>query len=71
MNLVNAELLKIRTTSTWWIFGIILLPLWALSLLVNWGTANLTSQADQGDLTADQAEQVRVAGEAVNVAANL
>ena len=71
MNLVNAELLKIRTTSTWWIFGIILLPLWALSLLVNWGTANLTSQADQGDLTADQAEQVRVASEAVNVAANL
>jgi ABC-type transport system involved in multi-copper enzyme maturation permease subunit len=71
MNLVNAELLKIRTTSTWWIFGIILLPLWALSLLVNWGTANLTSQADQGDLSADQAEQVRVAGEAVNVAANL
>lgn len=71
MSLVNAELLKIRTTSTWWIFGIILLPLWALSLLANWGTANLTSQADQTDLSAQQAEQVRVASEAVNVAANL
>jgi ABC-2 type transport system permease protein len=71
MNLVKAELLKIRTTSTWWIFGIIMLPLWALSLLVNWGTSNLASQADQSNLSADRAEQLQVAREAVNVAANL
>jgi ABC-type transport system involved in multi-copper enzyme maturation permease subunit len=71
MRLVNAELLKIRTTSTWWIFGIIMLPLWALAVLVNWASSNFTSQADQGSLSADQAEQVRVASEAVNIAANL
>ena len=72
MNLVSAELLKIRTTSTWWIFSIITFPLWAAAVLLNWGTANLTSQAgvDPGD-TSLQAEQVRAAGEAVNIAANL
>ena len=71
MSLVNAELRKIRTTATWWIFGLVMLPLWALALLVNWGTSNLTTNADQTGLNADQAEQVKVAGEAVNVAANL
>jgi len=72
MNLVKAEFLKIRTTSLWWIFGIILLPLWASAWLLNWGTANITAQgaADAGD-TSLRAEQVRAAGEAVNIAANL
>jgi ABC-2 type transport system permease protein len=71
MSLVKAELLKIRTTSTWWIFALIMLPLWALAVLFNWGTSNITARADQSTLSADQAEQVRVASEAVNVAANL
>jgi len=72
MSLVNAELLKIRTTSTWWVFGIIMLPLWALSLLINWGTSTLGNQAEESaGATATQAEQIRVAGEAVNIAANL
>lgn len=69
--LIKAELLKIRTTSTWWIFGIIMLPLWAVSLLVNWGTSNLTAGADPSGVDPGQAEQVRVAGEAVNIGANL
>jgi ABC-type transport system involved in multi-copper enzyme maturation permease subunit len=69
--LIKAELLKIRTTSTWWVFGIIMLPLWAISLLVNWGTSNLTTGADSSNLDPNQAEQVRVAGEAVNIGANL
>ncbi|MGA5302003.1 ABC transporter permease [Nucisporomicrobium flavum] len=73
MNLVRAELLKIRTTSTWWVFGLIALPLWALTLLVNWVSANATLNLDPAEagLDADQAEQVRVASESVNVASNL
>jgi ABC-2 type transport system permease protein len=73
MRLIGAELLKIRTTSTWWIFSLILLPLWALAVLYNWGTANITRGIDttDADVPADQAELVRVTGEAVNVAATL
>jgi len=71
MNLINAELFKIRTTATWWIFGIIMLPLWVLSVLVNWAGSNFTTQADPTGLPADQAEQIRVASEAVNIGANL
>jgi ABC-2 type transport system permease protein len=70
MKLVNAELLKIRTTSTWWIFGIILIPLWAVSLLANWAQSNFTT-GDTSQVDPDQAEQVRVAGEAINIATNL
>jgi ABC-2 type transport system permease protein len=72
MNLVKAELLKIRTTSTWWVFGLIMLPLWALAVLYNWGTLNARSNVDANSgLSADQAEQVRVATESVNVATTL
>ncbi|GGL01377.1 ABC transporter permease subunit [Mangrovihabitans endophyticus] len=73
MNLVRAEILKIRTTSTWWVFGIIMLPLWALAVLYNWGTANISGGVDPAEsgLSADQAEQLRVANEAVNVATTL
>jgi ABC-2 type transport system permease protein len=65
MRLVGAELFKIRTTSLWWIMGIILVPLYAASILVNWLTANLAGGA------ADQNDQVRVALEPINVATNL
>jgi ABC-2 type transport system permease protein len=72
MRLIGAELLKIRTTSTWWIFSLILIPLWALAVLYNWGTANITSGIDtNADVPADQAELVRVTNEAVNVATTL
>ena len=71
MNLVNAELLKIRTTSTWWIFGIIMLPLWALSLLANWATTNLSSGVDTTGLDPADAERLQAATDVVNVAANL
>ncbi|WP_067507993.1 ABC transporter permease [Actinoplanes sp. TFC3] len=69
MKLLRAELLKVRTTSTWWIFGLIALVLWALSLGVNWLVAN--TQADTTGLDADQAEQVRASLEPVNIASNL
>ncbi|GAB1642873.1 ABC transporter permease [Krasilnikovia sp. MM14-A1259] len=73
MKLVNAELLKIRTTPTWWIFGLILLPLYVISVLINWVSAAAVTSTEQGggDVTAQQAEQIRVAGESVNVATNL
>ncbi len=72
MNLVRAELLKIRTTSTWWVFGLIMLPLWALAVLYNWATTNNLGNAGRTEgLSPEQAEQVRVAGEAVNIATTL
>jgi ABC-2 type transport system permease protein len=72
MNLVKAELFKIRSTSTWWILGLITLVLWALTLLINWAGSSINAGAESTEgLTADQAEQVRVANEAVNVASNL
>ena len=36
MNLIKAELFKLRTTSIWWVMGIILVPLYAASLLLIW-----------------------------------
>ena len=73
MNLVKAELFKIRSTSTWWILGLITLVLWALTVLINWASSSINASADPAEqgLTPDQAEQVRVANEAVNVASNL
>lgn len=69
--LIKAELLKIRTTSTWWIFGLIMLPLWVATLLANWASANFTTGDNQAGLNSDQAAQVAVAGKAVNVATDL
>ena len=58
MNLVRAELLKIRSTSTWWIFGLIALPLWALTLLVNWVSSNALLSMDLAEdvLDSDQSD---------------
>jgi ABC-type transport system involved in multi-copper enzyme maturation permease subunit len=39
MNLIKAELFKLRTTSIWWIMAIILVPLYAASLLLIWAGA--------------------------------
>jgi ABC-2 type transport system permease protein len=36
MNLVRAEVLKLFTTSLWWIFAIVLVPLWGIALGFNW-----------------------------------
>jgi ABC-2 type transport system permease protein len=64
MSLVRAELFKIRTTSLWWIMAIVLAPLYAASVLVNWLTANLAD-------TAPDNEQVRAALQPINVATSL
>jgi ABC-2 type transport system permease protein len=76
MSLVRAELLKIRTTSVWWIFGVVMLPLWALSVLYNWAVSSLVAQpgvaqAGAGGGGTLQERQVAAAAKAVNVAADL
>ena len=71
MRLVAAELRKIRTTSTWWIFGLILIPLWAMAVAYNWGTTYATRQVPAGEVPADQADLVRATNEAINVASNM
>ncbi|MDW5330467.1 ABC transporter permease subunit [Plantactinospora sp. KLBMP9567] len=73
MNLVRSELLKIRTTNTWWVFGLITLPLWALTLLINYFQSQALLDPDGvGVPEADQQNaQFQAAGEHVNIAANL
>jgi ABC-type transport system involved in multi-copper enzyme maturation permease subunit len=74
MNLVRSELLKIRTTSTWWIFGLISLPLWALTALFNWlQTDALAGDAfgDMSDVPAEQAEQLAAVQSVDALAANV
>ncbi|MBC8993749.1 MULTISPECIES: ABC transporter permease [Micromonospora] len=71
MTLVRSELLKIRTTSTWWIFGLISLPLWALALLFNWLQTDALAGGDLGEVPADQADQVQAISSADSLAANL
>jgi ABC-2 type transport system permease protein len=71
MNLFKAELLKIRTTSTWWIFLLITLPLWGLTLLINALQTSFLLDPETEGLSAEDAEQVVAAGDPANVAANL
>jgi ABC-2 type transport system permease protein len=68
MNLVRAELFKVRTTALWWIMALILLPLYAASLGVNWLTANASSTEGVPE---GQVEQVEVALQPINIATNL
>ncbi|KWV30696.1 ABC transporter permease [Micromonospora rifamycinica] len=71
MNLVRSELLKIRTTSTWWIFGLITLPLWALTALINWLQTDALASNNFGDVPADQADQIQAAQSVDSLAANV
>ncbi|GAA3769266.1 ABC transporter permease [Micromonospora maritima] len=71
MTLVRSELLKIRTTSTWWIFALISVPLWGLALLFNWLQTDALASGNVGDVPADQADQVQAVSSADSIAANL
>ncbi|MEU4716276.1 ABC transporter permease subunit [Micromonospora purpureochromogenes] len=73
MNLVRAELLKIRTTNTWWLFGLGALVTLALAFLVNALNANLSLSGPQDveGLPQEQAEQVLASADEVYQAANL
>jgi ABC-2 type transport system permease protein len=67
MNLVRAELFKVRTTALWWIMAIILLPLYLLSVGFNWLSANATGEG----APESQAEQIEASLQPINVATNL
>ncbi|MGW0216889.1 ABC transporter permease [Micromonospora chokoriensis] len=71
MNLVRSELLKIRTTNTWWIFALISLPLWALTLLINWLQADTLTSGNLGEVPADQADTLAAASSADALSSNL
>ncbi|TNH31507.1 ABC transporter permease [Micromonospora orduensis] len=71
MNLVRSELLKIRTTNTWWIFALITLPLWALTLLINWLQADALTSNNMGELSAEQAAQFEAAASPDALSSNL
>jgi len=73
MRLVRSELLKISTTNTWWIFLLITLPLWGLTLAVNWLQTSflVNPPEDLGDQSQDTQAQLDAAADLTNVAANL
>ena len=74
MNLVRSELLKIRTTATWWVLALITFVLWALTTLINWlqtdSLVDMGAEATEG-MPADQAEQLIAQTDPANIAANL
>jgi ABC-type transport system involved in multi-copper enzyme maturation permease subunit len=71
MNLIRAELTKVLTTSLWWVFGLIMLPLWAAAVGVNWLTASVAAPGPDAGLSPEQQAQVEASREAINVASNL
>jgi len=64
MRLVKSELFKIRTTNTWWIFGIAVVALTGLALLYNCFVADNFLHTEPPQITGDEdpqiAEQMRV-----------
>ncbi|SCG53377.1 ABC transporter permease [Micromonospora coxensis] len=71
MNLVRSELLKIRTTNTWWIFALIMLPLWALTLGINWLQTDALAAGSMEGVPPEQVDQVRALMDQDALAANL
>ncbi|MEV1146700.1 ABC transporter permease [Micromonospora sp. NPDC049799] len=71
MNLVRSELLKIRTTSTWWILALIYLPLWGITLFFNYIQADALVNGDLGEVPADQADTIEAVSQPESLAANL
>ncbi|MEV6629385.1 ABC transporter permease [Actinoplanes sp. NPDC051470] len=72
MRLIQAELTKIFTTSLWWIFTVILVPLWAMSVLFNWGTTNVTSNLPaDANVDPESAALLDATNQAINVATSL
>lgn len=67
MNLIRAELLKLRTTSLWWIFAILLVPIYGVALAYNWLTANVMLSSDYTDVDAP----IQMIGEAERAVSGL
>lgn len=73
MRLVRAELKKVATTNVWWVFALIAVPLWGVTLFFNYLQTQflLDPTVAQGDLSAQEAEQIEAAANVANLAANL
>ncbi|MDM4720580.1 ABC transporter permease subunit [Micromonospora sp. WMMA1363] len=71
MNLVRAELLKVRSTSIWWILTLTYLPLWGLALFFNYLQTDGLANGDFGEAPENQADVVAAASQPDNLAANL
>jgi ABC-2 type transport system permease protein len=72
MNLVRAELLKIRTTNLWWVFALVAFVLQAIAFTANAAQAHfLLTEPVPSDLPADQADTYAATADRVNQAANL
>ncbi|MEW2381732.1 ABC transporter permease [Micromonospora sp. NPDC047707] len=71
MNLVRAELAKIRTTNLWWILALIYLPLWGLTLFFNYIQTDQLVNGNLGQVPEDQADTVAAVALPDNLAANL
>lgn len=73
MRLIRAELLKIFTTNVWWLAAVITLPLWALTLFINYLRTQfyVDPVVPPGQLSPEEQAQIAVAAQPVNIAANL
>lgn len=73
MRLLRAELLKIFTTNLWWIFALITLPLWGLTLFINYVQSQfyLDPSVAGGQLSPEEQAQIAAAGQPVAIASNL
>ncbi|HEX5542558.1 MAG TPA: ABC transporter permease [Micromonospora sp.] len=72
MRLLRSELLKIRTTNTWWVFGLITLPLWAITLFFNYIQSEFYRDATIPEgVSPEDAEVLRAANDVSYIAANL
>ncbi|MGN9812221.1 ABC transporter permease [Micromonospora sp. BQ11] len=71
MNLVRSELLKIRTTSTWWILALIYLPLWGITLFFNYLQSDALVNGNMAEAPEDQAATIEAVSQPEAVAANL
>jgi ABC-2 type transport system permease protein len=69
MRLVRAELKKVWTTATWWIFALIALGLWGITLLFNYFQSQFLVNPQEGAPTDDPG--FTAAQEPINIAANL
>lgn len=72
MNLVRAELLKIRTTNTWWLFGLGALVMLALAFTLNAVNAYFLLQENVPEgPSPESVEQIRAQADVLYQAANL
>ncbi|MEV0391621.1 MULTISPECIES: ABC transporter permease [Polymorphospora] len=72
MKLIGAELLKLRTTNTWWVFALIAVPLWAITLFFNYFQTSFLLDPEQfGGTVPENDPALEAVSDVVYLAANL